>query len=352
VGLELRCTFPPEPFLAGTLPPGVLCFDSESLGISNALHAVDSSYKVVIAVDDLIPLRPLAVYNFTIAVQAPEVPYTQPPLHARWPMNTAWRLILLAGGSQFRTIVASTNEVEGVALPRGAIRDLGLLTSDTKASTLVEVMMLFSVPLKMLLPVSLEVRPPKAFRLDSAPSPLHPALQPQQAGVNPFSSINWQERSKQDAHQASHLVSTGEELIGTPCPFFELMVNDPPEQVVAFPPDAYPNGSFCEDPPTLETSLLHTCRVDAYKALPGAHARCHVMDGKAIIRLYRRDLRSFRTAQDRDEQYCGRLGCEDRFDHTWLHNGQYRLTVRGFNPPVPLPEGTKARAGRRTPQYH
>jgi len=337
-GLLLRCAFSPEPFLSGTLPPGVLCFDAQSSNdryaiVTGMMPEVEAPYQVILTVNDLIPLRPSALYNFTVAVHVPGARDGQPPPNSRWPMDTSWSLVVIAGSTEFRTMFTSAPRFDGEALAPQAIRDFGLLTSTTRGNVLVEVSLLFSVGSRLPLPTTLEVWPPSAFRLDTAPSPLHPALQPHQRGVNPFSSASWQDRAMAKIRTDSQLISSGIELYGKRCTLFHLMLAKTAEQIVAMPEEGRPQGSLCGDPPTLEASLMQTCRADTYKAVPGDIARCSVLDHKAVVTLHRRPISSYRTAQERDDTYCSRFICQDRFDHVWLPSGQYRLTLRGFNPP-------------------
>lgn len=240
----------------------------------------------------------------------------------------------MSGGAQFRTAAAATLGVEGSSLAGAAVRDFGLLASTTHPNVLVEVMLLFSVNSRLDLPLALEIEPPSTFVLDSVPWPLHPALTNSKQGINPFRSDDWQTRLVTASAEAESVVQSGQELYGIPCPLFELSVSNPLLQHVAMPPGGRPNGSICEEPPTLESSLLETCQADTYRALPSELTRCVVLSGKAMVILNRKALSSYQSSWERDRRYCSRFVCDDAFDHAWLPAGQYRLTVRGYNPPL------------------
>jgi hypothetical protein len=152
VGVRLACSRPPEPFLAGTLPPGMLCFDIENSQDSFAI-AVVSRVRVgmpsqaVLAIDNFIPLQASAIYNFTMYIIEPTIDYAMPKLDRAWPSKTAWSFELQSGGDQFRTTLAATLGVEGDATAPRALRDLGLLTSSTRENSLAKVTLLFSIPI-------------------------------------------------------------------------------------------------------------------------------------------------------------------------------------------------------------
>ncbi|CAE8693040.1 unnamed protein product, partial [Polarella glacialis] len=343
-GAQLRCAVAPEPFIVGNLPPGALCYDAASIQLNPSMkrmYKADRPSELVIAIDDLIPLRPAARYNFTIVALTPEQDLDElGKIDSRaWPRHTAWSLTIETWAGEFRTSLAAAPSVEGTAFAASPIRDLGLLTTNTRANELAEVSLLLTVESKLPLPSSIEVTPPVGFRLDTAPSPLHPALTPMQAGINPFRSVSWQQQAQLDAEEAARLVETGEELYGVPCPFFDISVADPEFLDVATRASEQPSPSLCDQPPTLDASLLAACQADTYRALPKGRVRCAVLFGKAVIRLYPQNLSSYKSAWERDEAPCTKAGCARAFQaqRAWLPAGQYRLTLRGFNPSVPAP---------------
>merc|ERR1712039_765870 len=106
---------------------------------------------------------------------------------------------------------------------------------------------------------------------------------------------------------------------------------------MGMPEGSLRNESLCAEPPTLDSTLIHTCRQDTYTSLPQDRVRCKVLAQKVVVTVYKRPLISYENAQDRDETHCTRISCDDDFESAWLPAGQYRIILRGYNPPETPP---------------
>jgi len=193
-----------------------------------------------------------------------------------------------------------------------------LLTSTTQANVLTKVSLLFAIGMRLLLPIAFEVRPPPTFLLDSTPSPLHPALRPNQHGVNPFRSSSWMSQAH-DVTDDSDSVS---------CPLFNVHMTSHASQDTVIPDDARHNSSICVDPPTLDRSMLRVCQPDTYATLPGALAQCKVIGNKAFVHIDEMGTNFLR------QEYCTSDTCNGKLEYAWLPSGQYQITLRGYNPPI------------------
>merc|ERR1719335_904514 len=83
------CSFPPNPFDGGNLPPGILCIDIEKAKEKYAQEGgarmrVDNPFKLALVIDDLIPLRPGTDYSFNIAMMQERIRPIDPPKRVRW----------------------------------------------------------------------------------------------------------------------------------------------------------------------------------------------------------------------------------------------------------------------------
>ncbi|CAE7557395.1 unnamed protein product [Symbiodinium natans] len=294
----LRCSLPPRPFHAGSLPPGAQCVDSLSSVAARQLRQTEA----VISIDDLIPLR-AGIYNFSLLlVTSSETPHIDA---FAWPRGSSWSLSLGSGSLDFRTTITAAPAFEGANLPALPLPDLGVTTTTSLTNDLATIYLLVSVPMRVALPMSFEIRPPQGFRFDTAPSPLHPALL-ETAFSNPFhSERNWQpgRQSVQDPERV-------------PCPFFELMIEDPPYRDLSTRVSG--RESLCASlEGDLSASVFAACAPDRYTSLPRAQVTCYVVQGKVVMDM------------EPEGAHC--QSCAQR---AWLRPGQYQLVLRGFNPPV------------------
>ncbi|CAE7683682.1 unnamed protein product [Symbiodinium sp. CCMP2592] len=292
----LRCSLPPRPFLTGSLPPGAQCFDSSSS--SRQMRQTE----VVITIDDLIPLR-AGIYNFSLVVVTQSA---VPRIEAfAWPRASSWALSLGSGSLDFRTTIAAAAAFEGRNLPAMPLPDLAVTTTTAQTNVLTTVYLLVAVPVKITLPMSFEIQPPQGFRFDTAPSPLHPALLDSSLS-NPFrSERTWEPGRQRDVQDPARV----------PCPFFELMIEDPPYRDISTDSGRRSLCSSLEG--DLSASVFAACAADRYVSLPRTQVACFVVQGKVVM-----DVEALASH------------CQSCGERAVLEAGQYQLALRGFNPPV------------------
>eukprot|EP00434_Breviolum_minutum_P007578 symbB.v1.2.006689.t1/scaffold399.1/size211747/10 len=198
------------------------------------------------------------------------------------------------GALAFRSTVTSVEAVEGQNLPSQSVTNLGVATSNTKkgVEAVCSVLVYFppTIPSKATgwfcgrkkgNAITKEIETPYGFRLDTSPSPLHPALQSANAnilgGINPFRSQRWDVssmRNPSDQLEPERVLCSLLQTKPASHTFNEVGSN--------------PAGldSICTAPfaGNLGMSMLTACMEEAYVPLP-AQTACYILANKAVIEL-------------------------------------------------------------------